>query len=64
MNDPHPNQPPRRMLGPLAIILSVVLGLTVICIGGATFLGGTKIRPLFGMSADALTGPLDAGSSK
>lgn len=41
----------------LAIVLSVVLGATVVCLGGATFLGGTKIRRLFGESAEALAGP-------
>lgn len=56
--------PPRQTLGPLAIALALLLGLIVIAIGGATFLGGTKIRPLFGMSAAALEEGFDAGARK
>jgi hypothetical protein len=53
----------RNKLGPLTVILAVLLGLGVIAIGGATFFGGTKIRPLFGLSADALeAGAGDAGA--
>lgn len=58
------NPPRRTSLGPLAIVLALLLGLTVIAIGGATFFGGTKIRPLFGMSAAALEEGLDAGPAK
>lgn len=58
------NTPPRRTLGPLAIALAILLGLVVIAIGGATFFGGTKIRPLFGLSAAALEQGLDAGPAK
>lgn len=44
-------------------MLSLILGAGVVCLGGATFLGGTKTRALFGASADALAGQrLDGGT--
>ncbi len=49
---------------PVSIVVAVIVGALLICFGSAVFLGGTKMRPLFGMSADALAGPTptrDAG---
>ena len=66
MSTEPPPRPPPRPLRAAAIILSVVLAAIVICIGGATFFGGTKVRTLFAVSAEALGGaeapPPDAGA--
>lgn len=45
---------------PLTVVVAVIVGALLICFGSAVFLGGTKMRPLFGMSADALAGPMPA----
>jgi hypothetical protein len=40
----------------LIVLWSAALAAVVVLISGATFIGGTKIRPLFGLSAEALAG--------
>lgn len=46
----------------LTIVVAIVVGAILVCLGGATVLGGTKMRRLFGASADALAGPSRGGS--
>lgn len=41
----------------LTVLIAIVAGAVLVCMGGAVFLGGTKMRRLFGASADALAGP-------
>ncbi|AEI66269.1 hypothetical protein [Corallococcus macrosporus] len=43
-----------KFLGPLSIVVAVFGLVVVVVTGAATFFGGTKLRPLFGMSPEAL----------
>lgn len=46
----------------LSITVAVLFALgVVLAVGDLFFFGSSKVRPLFGMSADALAGPQDAG---
>lgn len=46
-----------KVLKPLSILIGVVFTLGVMLVTGELFFGSSKIKPLFGMSADALAGP-------
>lgn len=46
----------------LALTVAVLFALgVVLAVGEIFFFGSSKVRPLFGMSADALAGDRDAG---
>ncbi|ATB47190.1 hypothetical protein [Corallococcus macrosporus] len=45
-----------KVLRQVTIVIALIGLAVVVVTGAATFFGGTKVRPLFGMSADALAG--------
>jgi hypothetical protein len=52
-----------RLLKVLAVTMGLVFAFAVVVAAGGTFFfGSSKVRPLFGMSAEALEGPRDAGT--
>lgn len=69
------SQPARTLLQSLALVVGVLFALGVVLSAGTIFyFGSSKVRPLFGLSADALAGddsvrvrkmkmPLDAGQA-
>jgi hypothetical protein len=51
-----------KTLKSAALIVAIVFTLCVVCSAtGYFFFGSSKIRPLFGMSAEALAGRSDGG---
>ncbi len=45
-----------KAFAPLTLVLASMGLIVIVMTGAATYIGGTKIRPLFGASADALAG--------
>ena len=60
MSVQDPARPPSTLFRTVAVVLALLLGLVIVSVSAATFFGGTKVRTLFGVSAEALAGQ-DAG---